>query len=85
MRPLLDAFVRALREGTRSPLLPNYPKSQKCQPPFSSILTVHHAGAKLRRPQSYVSKCESGERRVDVVELAEFARLYRKDLNFFIR
>jgi hypothetical protein len=27
--------------------------------------------------------CESGERRVDVVELAEFARLYRKPLSFF--
>jgi len=39
---------------------------------------------KLRRPQSFVSKCESGERRVDVVELAEFARLYRKPLSFFV-
>ncbi len=39
---------------------------------------------KLRRPQSFVSKCESGERRVDVIELAEFARLYRKPLSFFV-
>jgi len=38
---------------------------------------------KLRHPQSYVSKCESGERRVDVVELVEFARLYRKELAYF--
>ena len=48
-------------------------------------LTQVEVAKKLRRPQSYVSKCESGKRRVDVVELAEFAQLYRKDLNFFIR
>ena len=40
---------------------------------------------KLRRPQSYISKCESGEWRVDVVELMEFARLYKRDLTFFVK
>lgn len=39
-------------------------------------LTQVEVGARLRRPQSYVSKSESGERRVDVVEGVEFARLY---------
>jgi len=39
---------------------------------------------RLKKPQSYVSKCESGERRVDIVELKAFARLYRKPLTFFI-
>lgn len=34
--------------------------------------------------QSYVAKCESGERRVDIVELVEFARLYKKSLNYFV-
>lgn len=29
--------------------------------------------AKLGKPQSYVSKCEQGERRVDVVELLAIA------------
>jgi len=39
---------------------------------------------KLGRRQAFVSKCESGGRGVDVVELAEFARLYRKPLSFFV-
>ncbi len=48
-------------------------------------LTQAEVAARLRRPQSFVSKCESGERRVDVVELQEFAQLYKKDLTFFIQ
>jgi len=47
-------------------------------------LTQVKVARKLGRQQSFVSKCESGERRVDVVELAEFARLYRKPLSFFV-
>ena len=39
---------------------------------------------KLARPQSFISKCESGERRLDVVELQEFARLYGKPLSYFV-
>ena len=48
-------------------------------------LSQVQVAAKLRRPQSYVSKCESGERRVDVVELMEFARLYKKELTDFVQ
>jgi len=39
---------------------------------------------KLGKPQSYISKIERGERRVDIVELKAFARLYKKSLDFFI-
>jgi len=38
---------------------------------------------KLSRPQSFISKCESGERRVDFVELQHLARLYKKPLAYF--
>jgi len=47
-------------------------------------LTQAQVAARLKVPQSFVSKCESGERRVDVVELAEFARVYRKPIQFFV-
>ena len=39
----------------------------------------------LNKTQSYVSKVESGQRRIDVVQLSEFARVYRKNLNYFIK
>ncbi|GIW62206.1 MAG: hypothetical protein KatS3mg090_0032 [Patescibacteria group bacterium] len=39
----------------------------------------------LGRSQSYVSKIESGQRRIDIVQLKEFARIYKKDLDYFIK
>ena len=40
---------------------------------------------KLKKPQSYVSKIERGERRVDVAELSILAKIYRKSLNYFVK
>lgn len=48
-------------------------------------LTQAQVARALNRPQSFVSKCEAGQRRVDVVELQEFARVYRVPLDFFVR
>jgi len=39
---------------------------------------------RLRKPQSYVSRCEAGRRRVDIFELQEFARVYQKPLTYFV-
>ena len=35
--------------------------------------------------QSFVSKIESGQYRIDVVQLKQFARIYKKSLNYFIK
>jgi transcriptional regulator with XRE-family HTH domain len=47
-------------------------------------LTQRDAAARLGRSQSFVAKSESGERRVDVVELLEFARAYGRPLTYFV-
>jgi transcriptional regulator with XRE-family HTH domain len=47
-------------------------------------LTQIEVAQKLNQPQSYVSRCESGERRVDVVELIDFALIYKKPLSYFV-
>ena len=38
----------------------------------------------LNRTQSYISKIESGQRKIDVVQLKKFAKIYKKDFKYFI-
>lgn len=38
----------------------------------------------LNKPQSYISKIERGERRLDITELKELAKLYKKRISYFI-
>ena len=51
---------------------------------IKSVFTQEQVAEKLGKPQSYVSKSEAGERRLDVTELKKFADLYKKDINNFI-
>ncbi len=48
-------------------------------------LTQTEVAAKLRRPQSFVSKYESGERRLDVVEFIEVAAILGTDGESILR
>lgn len=39
----------------------------------------------LNKTQSCVSKIESGQRRIDIKQLKEFAKIYKKDISYFIK
>jgi len=47
--------------------------------------TQANVAERLARPQSFVSKYESGERRLDVVEFLEVCRALETDLKAIIR
>ena len=48
-------------------------------------LSQQEVADKLNKPQSFISKIESGERRLDVGEIKKFATIYKKDISFFIK
>ena len=48
-------------------------------------MTQAQVAKKLSCTQSYISKVESGELKIDVVELQRFAKIYGKDIRYFIR
>jgi len=39
----------------------------------------------LGMTQSYISKIESGQLRIDIIQLRELAKLYKKDINYFLK
>jgi transcriptional regulator with XRE-family HTH domain len=47
-------------------------------------LSQIEAAKLLKKSQSYISKSEAGEQRLDVLELKRFAKVYRKPLDYFI-
>ena len=40
---------------------------------------------KLGKTQSYVSKIESGQRRIDITQLQDFMNIYRKNISYFVK
>jgi transcriptional regulator with XRE-family HTH domain len=47
-------------------------------------LTQKQVAQYLKKPQSYISKVEAGQQRIDIIELSLFAKLYKKSINYFI-
>jgi transcriptional regulator with XRE-family HTH domain len=47
-------------------------------------LTQNELAGRLERPQSYVSKYESGDRRLDLIELREISEALGSDLRIFV-
>ncbi|MFC1623649.1 helix-turn-helix domain-containing protein [Patescibacteria group bacterium] len=48
-------------------------------------LDQNQVAKKLKRTQSYISKIESGQIRVDIIQLKQLAKIYKKSLDFFIK
>ena len=48
-------------------------------------LTQVEASKKLKKPQSYLSKIERGERKIEAIELGDFAKVYGKSLDYFLK
>jgi len=40
---------------------------------------------KLKRPQSHISNIETEQQRVDVIELQRFAKMYGKEITYFVK
>ncbi len=70
--------------------LQDYPKQYRKflerlrQARLEAGLTQTEVANAMQKPQSFVSKCETGERRVDIVELQVFANLYGVPLTYFM-
>jgi len=50
----------------------------------SGLLQIEVAKA-MKRPQSYISRVESGEYRLDILEVKKFAKLYKKNIEYFLK
>jgi len=47
-------------------------------------LSQIEAAKRLGRSQSYISKIEVGQRKIDVIELKKIAKIYKQPMNYFL-
>ncbi|WP_263357713.1 helix-turn-helix domain-containing protein [Acidicapsa ligni] len=46
-------------------------------------LSQHQVSALMNRSANFMTKCESGERSIDVMELMELAQIYQRPVSYF--
>ncbi|MFC5862176.1 helix-turn-helix domain-containing protein [Acidicapsa dinghuensis] len=46
-------------------------------------LTQHQVSSMMGRSPNFMTKCESGQRTIDVTELLELAQIYSKPVSYF--
>ena len=46
-------------------------------------LSQHEVSAMMGRSPNFITKCESGDRSIDVMELFELAKIYQKRVDHF--
>lgn len=78
--PTLTAMARQTQGGARQRFLALLRRVR-----MDAGLRQADLARKLRQPQSFVSKYESGERRIDVLELREICRVLGVSLTEFVR
>jgi transcriptional regulator with XRE-family HTH domain len=52
---------------------------------FQTGLTQSEVAKLLGRSQDWVSRCETGEHRVDIVELLAFLKIYKQEVASFLQ
>lgn len=86
----LDAFGLFVQVARACGMASRHPKRyQKLllrlrQARTAAGLSQVRVAAALKVDQKYVSRVETGERRIDPLELLELAELYKKPLTFFL-
>jgi transcriptional regulator with XRE-family HTH domain len=77
-RPVVNGMRRAVSGTLKSRIDASLQARQEAG------LTQVQAAERLGKPQSYVSKVERAERRIDPPELARFAEVYGKTIASFL-
>lgn len=76
---IYHSFMTSIHSKEYQDLIDRLVKARK-----DANLTQKEVAVLLNKPQSYISKIETYQRRVDVLELKEFARLYKIRIETFI-